>query len=87
MRRLVEPLPSPRCEHCRGELLFRGVEVDDPAFETDIAIYHCAACGRESSRRVIHDPYTPHASRAVSNDHESAISERSYRSDPLRTYH
>jgi hypothetical protein len=66
MRRLVEPIPSLRCEHCRGELLFQGVGQGNPAFAMDIAIYHCAACGRETSRQVIHDHYTPHAAYSVS---------------------
>ena len=29
MRNLVEPLPSMHCEHCKGELLFKRIEVDD----------------------------------------------------------
>ena len=66
MRRLVDPLPSLRCEHCRGELLLKAVEPDEPVFGTDIAIYHCAACGRETSRRVLHDPYSAQVSRAAS---------------------
>jgi DNA-directed RNA polymerase subunit RPC12/RpoP len=87
MRRLVEPLPSLRCECCRGELLLKDIRPDDPAYGMDTAIYHCAKCGQDTSRQVLHDPYAPHVPHRVSSDNENAIGERSYRSQPLRTYH
>ena len=60
MRNLVEPLPSTRCEHCDGELLFERLERDDPAFDIEVQIFVCAKCGREHSRKLIHEPYTAH---------------------------
>lgn len=66
MRRLVEPLPSMKCELCGGELLLKGLEPEAPVVESDIATYLCAKCSHEQSRRLAHDPYTAHASRGVS---------------------
>jgi DNA-directed RNA polymerase subunit RPC12/RpoP len=60
MRNLVEPLPSTHCEHCNGELLFKRIEADDPALDLEVQIFVCAKCGREHSRRLIHEPYTAH---------------------------
>jgi len=60
MRNLVEPLPSTRCEHCDGVLLFERLERDDPAFDIEVQIFVCAKCGREHSRKLIHEPYTAH---------------------------
>ena len=60
MRNLVEPLPSTHCEHCGGELLFKGLERDDPALDLEAQIFVCAKCGCEHSRKLIHEPYTPH---------------------------
>jgi DNA-directed RNA polymerase subunit RPC12/RpoP len=60
MRNLVEPLPSTHCERCGGELLFKKIETDDPALDLEVQIFVCARCGREHSRRLIHEPYTAH---------------------------
>ena len=54
MRNLVQPLPSTHCEHCDGELLFKCIERDD------VQIFVCAKCGREHTRKLIHEPYTAH---------------------------
>ena len=63
MRRLVEPLPSMKCELCGGELLLKSFEPDTPVVEIDVAIYRCAKCARERSHLVTHDPYAPHSPR------------------------
>ena len=63
MRNLVEPLPSIRCEHCKGELLFKRIEVDDTVLEIEVQVFVCANCGREHSRKLIRDPYTAHTAR------------------------
>ena len=63
MRNLVQPLPSMHCEHCDGELLFKRIEPDDPAFDIEVQIFVCAKCGREHSRKLIHEPYTAHTAR------------------------
>ena len=68
MRRLVEPLPWLRCECCRGELLLKELRCDDPASGMDTAIYHCAQCGRDISRQVLHDPYTAKDSHTASGN-------------------
>jgi DNA-directed RNA polymerase subunit RPC12/RpoP len=60
MRNLVQPLPSTHCEHCGGELLFKSLERDDPALDIEVQIFVCAQCGREHSRRLIHERYTAH---------------------------
>jgi hypothetical protein len=65
MRKLVEPLASMHCERCDGELLFKRIEPDDPAFDIEVQIFVCAKCGREHSRKLIHEPYTAHAARAA----------------------
>ena len=58
MRSLVQPSPSMRCEFCEGELLFKRLEPDNPAFDTEVQIFVCTKCGRPHSRKVVHDPYT-----------------------------
>ena len=65
MRRLVEPSPSMQCELCHGGLLLKRIEPDVQVVEVDVVIYLCVICGRERSRRVIHDPYAAHASRRI----------------------
>ena len=65
MRNLVQPLPSMHCEHCAGELLFKRIERDDPAFDIEVQIFVCAKCGREHSRKLMHEPYTAHTARAA----------------------
>ncbi len=65
MRRLVEPSPSTQCELCHGGLLLKRIEPDVQVIEVDVAIYLCVKCGRERSRRVIHDPYAARASPRV----------------------
>jgi hypothetical protein len=60
MRNLVQPLPSTHCEHNDGELLFKQIETDDPALDIEVQIFVCAKCGREHSRKLIHEPYTAH---------------------------
>ena len=65
MRNLVQPLPSMHCEHCNGDLLFKRIELDDTVLEIEVQVFVCAKCGREHSRKLIHDPYTARASRGV----------------------
>ena len=60
MRNLVQPLPSVHCEHCGGELLFKRIEGDDQVLDTEVQVFVCAKCGREHSRKLIHDRYTAH---------------------------
>jgi hypothetical protein len=63
MRNLVQPLPSTRCKHCNDELLFNRIEPDDPAFDIEVQIFVCAGCGRDHSRRLIHERYAGHTGR------------------------
>ena len=63
MRNLVQPLPSMHCEHCNGELLFKRIELDDTVLEIEVQVFVCAKCGREHSRKLIHDPYTAHTAQ------------------------
>ena len=63
MRNLVQPLPSVHCEHCSGELLFKGIERDAQVLDIEVQVFVCAKCGREHSRKLIHDPYTAHTLR------------------------
>jgi hypothetical protein len=63
MRNLVQPLASVHCEHCGGELLFERIEQDVPVLEIDVQVFVYAKCGREHSRKLIHDPYTAHTLR------------------------
>jgi len=63
MRNLVEPLPSTHCEHCGGMLLFKGTEAEVPALDIEVQIFVCAKCGREHSRKLIHERYTAHTAR------------------------
>jgi hypothetical protein len=63
MRNLVQPLPSPHCEHCDGVLLFKGAEPEVPALDIEAQIFVCARCGREYSRKLIHEPYTAHTAK------------------------
>jgi DNA-directed RNA polymerase subunit RPC12/RpoP len=65
MRNLVEPPPSTHCERCDGELLFKRIEPDNPDFDIDIQVFVCARCGREHSRRLIHEPYNAHTARGA----------------------
>lgn len=66
MRNLVQPLPSMHCEHCDGELLFKRIARDDPALDIEVQIFVCAKCGREHSRKLIHERYTAHPARGGS---------------------
>ncbi len=63
MRNLVQPLRSMHCKHCNGELLFKQIELDDTILEIEVQVFVCAKCGREHSRKLIHDPYTAHTAR------------------------
>jgi DNA-directed RNA polymerase subunit RPC12/RpoP len=63
MRRLVEPLPTPKCKLCGGELFLKRVEPVNPPLEIDAQIYLCTKCGHEHSLTVTHDPYTAHGPR------------------------
>ena len=63
MRNLVQPLPSMRCSHCKGELHFKLVEPSCPGLDRDVEIFVCANCGREHSRVVLHDRYAAHFAR------------------------
>jgi hypothetical protein len=46
-------------------LLFKRIEADDPAFDIEVQIFVCANCGREHSRKLMHEPYTAHTARAA----------------------
>jgi hypothetical protein len=46
-------------------LLFKRLETDDPALDLEVQIFVCAECGREHSRKLIHDPYTAHIARGA----------------------
>ncbi len=63
MRSLVQPLPFVHCEHCGGELLFKRIELDDQVLDIEVQVFVCAKCGREHSRKLIHDHYTAHTLR------------------------
>ena len=65
MRNLVEPPPSLHCELCHGELRFKRIEPDDPAFDREVEILICVACGRVHSHRKIHNPYAAHTARGM----------------------
>ena len=65
MRNLVEPPSSIYCKLCDGELRFKRIEPDDPVFDIEVAIFVCAKCGHEHSRRMIHDPYIAHTARSM----------------------
>ena len=65
MRNLVQPPPSTHCVHCYGELLFKRIEPNDPAFDIEVQIFVCVKCGRLRSHRLIHDPYTAHTARGA----------------------
>ena len=65
MRNLVQPPPSTHFEHCDGELLFKQIETDDPAPDIEAQIFVCANCGREHSRKLIHERYTAHTARGA----------------------
>ncbi len=72
MRSLVQPLPSMHSEHCDGELLFKRVSRDDPAFDIEVQIFVCAKCRREYSCKLIHEPYAAHTARDVGRKDGSA---------------
>jgi len=65
MRALVEPPPSSRCNLCGGELLLKRIEVANRTLDLDNQIFVCANCGREHSRRLIHEPYTAQTARGA----------------------
>ena len=65
MRNLVQPLPSPHCEHCDGVLLFKGIEPEVPALDIELQIFVCAKCGREHSRELIRERYTAYTARGA----------------------
>ena len=65
MRNLVQPLPSTRCEHCKGELLFKRIESELPALDMEVQLFVCAKCGRERLRKLIHERYTAHTATVV----------------------
>ena len=65
MRNLVQPPPSMHCEHCGGVLLFKGMEPEAPALDIELQIFVCATCGREHSRKLIHERYTAHTARGA----------------------
>ena len=49
MRNLVQPPPSMHCELCDGELRFKRIEPDDPAFDMEVEIFvsqNAAMCTR-----------------------------------------
>jgi len=61
MRTHVEPSPTARCEHCRGELRLKVViESVNPTFDLDEQIFVCAKCGSEQRRIASHNHYQPH---------------------------
>jgi hypothetical protein len=54
-------------EQCKGELLFKRIDPDDPAFGIEVQMFVCARFGREHSRRLIHEPYTAHTAKGVAD--------------------
>jgi len=61
MRTLVPPPPELRCDQCRGELRLKQLIVAaDETLDVDTEIFVCVKCGREHSRIVSHDRYSPH---------------------------
>ncbi len=65
MRNLVQPPPSMHCELCYGELRFKQIEPDDPAFDTEVEIFVCGKCGHVRSLPVIRDPYAAHTASSM----------------------
>jgi len=65
MRNLIQPPPSMHCELCDGELRFKRIEPDDPAFDMEVEIFVCSKCGHVHSLPVIHDPYAAHTARSM----------------------
>jgi uncharacterized protein with PIN domain len=47
MRRMLEPPPSSRCDHCGGVLTFKCVEPAHSVFGVTRNVYVCVACRRE----------------------------------------
>ena len=66
MRNLVQPPRSLHCALCESELRFVRIESDDPVLDMEVEIFVCVKCGREHSRRMIHDRYAPRAARISS---------------------
>ena len=63
MRNPVQPPPSVHCELCDGELRFKRIEPDDPAFDMEVEIFVCSKCGHVHSLPVMHNHYAaPNAS-------------------------
>jgi hypothetical protein len=46
-------------------LLFKGMEPEAPALDIELQIFVCAKCGREHSRKLIHERYTAHTARGA----------------------
>jgi len=59
MRPLVQPPPSLRCFHCRGELRLKQCVTEDRSADIDVEILVCPNCGHEQSHTVEHDRYAP----------------------------
>jgi len=55
MRNLIQPPPSMHCELCDGELRFKRIEPDDPAFDMEVEIFVCSKCGHVHSLPVMVD--------------------------------
>ena len=60
MRNLVQPPTSMHCELCDGELRFKRIEPDDPAFDMEVEIFVCSKCGHVHSFPVMHNHYAAH---------------------------
>jgi hypothetical protein len=57
MRNLVQPLPSPRCEHCDGLLLFKDIELEVVGLDMEAQIF---VCGFLNGRIFHRHSRTPH---------------------------
>lgn len=61
MRTIIDPPPSARCDHCRGELRLKQVtEATSRDFDLVEELFVCAECGREQRYTTRHDHNSPH---------------------------
>ena len=65
MRNLVQPPTSVHCKLCNGELRFKRIEPDDPAFDMEVEIFVCSKCGHVHSLPVMHDHYAAHTASSM----------------------
>ena len=65
MRDLVPPPASMHCKLCNGELRFKRIEPDDPAFDMEVEIFVCSICGHVHSFPVMLSHYAAHTGSSV----------------------